>query len=287
MCHPLFFIPAYIVLSTAMEKKAAPAAIERYLLQRMSPEEQQDFETRLRNEPALVAELAFYEALSLHRDQQLKNRWAAKGQALLLETDQPQGVSSAQADHPTAQSTTRVRPMFAANPYRWAIAATFALLVVAAGIWYVSAQQDVYGRLYSAQYERLNSSTQLSTSIETPDQQTWNQAFSQYTAKEYDAALRTAGSLAASPDYRNPAHLLSGACYLEQNRPQEAIREFQQVDRDALSLYQKARFNIALAYIQAHDAQAAKTQLQQITKDPENRYGGKAEELLKALEKAE
>lgn len=260
-----------------MEKKAAPAAIERYLLKRMSPEEQQTFETRIRTEPALAAELAFYEALWLHRDQQTKNRWAAKGQALLKESGQ------APAEQSTLQASYSARTVWMANPYRWAIAATFALLVVAAGIWFATAKQNTYDQLYSAQYERLSSSTQLSGSMETTEQETWNRAFDHYTAKDYDAARTEAAALFASTAYRNHAHLLSGAAYLEQNRPQEAISAFQQVDRSALSLYQKAQFNIALAYIRARDAQAAKTQLQKITKDPENRYGGKAEEMLKAL----
>lgn len=259
-----------------MEKKAAPAAIERYLLKRMSPEEQQTFESRIRTEPALAAELAFYEALWLHRDQQIKNRWAAKGQALLQETGQPQ------ADQSTLEASHSARTVSLANPYRWAIAATFALLVVAAGIWFATTQ-NTYDQLYSAQYERLNSSTQLSVSAETTEQETWNRAFDLYTTKNYDAARAEAGKLTASTAYRNPAHLLAGAAYLEQNRPQEAIGEFRQVDRAALSLYQKAQFNIALAYIRARDAQAAKTQLQKIAKDPENRYGGKAEEMLEAL----
>ena len=120
-------------------------------------------------------------------------------------------------------------------------------------------------------------------SVETTEKETWNRAFERYSAKDYDAARTEAGKLTASTAYRNPAHLLSGAAYLEQNRPQEALREFSQVDRAALSLYQKAQFNIALAYIRARDAQAAKSQLQKIAKDPENRYGGKAEEILKAL----
>lgn len=259
-----------------MEKKAEPA-IERYLAQSMSPQERQAFEARLRNEPALVAELALTEALRLHSDQQLKNKWAAKGQSLLQETPADQHESH-------TANTGRVRSLWPANSYRWAIAATFALLVAAAGIWYYRASNDTYGQLYAAQYERLASSTQLSAPAETPEQQVWDQAFAHYTEREYDKALEKVNTLTASPAYRNSAHLLAGACYLEQNRPDEAIRAFQQVERGALSLYQKAQFNIALAYIRAKDAQAAKTQLKTIADDPDSRYRGKAREMLDALE---
>ena len=261
-----------------MEKKADPA-IDRYLSQSMSPEERQAFEARLRNEPALVAELAFAEALWLHRDQQLKNKWANQGQSLFRETP-------AETDESTRQATgtaENIRPMWLANPYRWAIAATFALLVVAAGVWYYTASQDSYGHIYAAQYERLSSSTQLSAPAGTPEQQAWNQAFDFYTAEKYDEALDEVRLLTASPAFRNPAHLLAGACYLEQNRPREAVREFQQVERRALSLYQKAQFNIALAYIRARDAEAAKAQLQNIANDPESRFRGKAREILEKL----
>lgn len=259
-----------------MEKKAEPA-IERYLAQSMSPQERQAFEARLRNEPALVAELALTEALRLHSDQQLKNKWAAKGQSLLQETPADQHESH-------TANTGRVRSLWPAKTYRWAIAATLALLVVAAGIWYYRASNDIYGQLYATQYERLASSTQLSAPADTPEEQVWKQAFELYTARNYAEALEKVNTLTASPAYRNAAHLLAGACYLEQNRPGEAIQAFQRVERGALSLYQKAQFNIALAYIRAKDAQAAKTQLKTIADDPDSRYRGKAREMLDALE---
>lgn len=258
-----------------MEKKADPA-IELYLAQSMSPQERQAFEARLHNEPALVAELALIEALRLHSDQQLKNKWTAKGQSLLQETPADQHES------PTANAG-RVRSMWPAKTYRWAIAATLALLVVAAGIWYYRASNDMYGQLYAAQYERLASSTQLSAPAGTPEQQVWDQAFAHYAEREYDKALEKVNTLTASAAYRNSAHLLGGACYLEQNNPGQAIRMFQQVERSALSLYQKAQFNIALAHIRAKDAQAAKTQLQTIVNDPDSRYRGKAREMLDVL----
>lgn len=258
-----------------MEKKADPA-IERYLSQSMSPEERQTFETRLRNEPALVAELAFIEALRLHDDQQLKNKWAAKGQSLF------QGTAAAE-DEGYGAPAGRIRTMWPAGPYRWAIAATFALLVVAAGVWYYTASQDVYGRMYAAQYERLSSSSQLSAPAGTPEAQTWSQVFDLYAAKEYEKALEKVNELTTSPAYRNSAYLLAGACHLEQNRPEEAIRAFQQVERSALSLYQKAQFNIALAHIRRKDLPAAKAQLQTIAADPDSRYRAKAKEMLQAL----
>lgn len=258
-----------------MEKKSDPA-IERYLTQSMSPEERQAFEARLRNEPALVAEMAFMEALLLHSDRQLKNKWAAKGQSLFRDTpaEQSEGHSA---------PAGRIRTMWPAGPYRWAIAATFALLVVAAGVWYYTASQDVYGRMYAAQYERLSSSNQLSAPAGVPEQQTWNQAFDLYAAQEYAKALEKVNALTLSPAYRNSAYLLAGACYLEQNNPGEAIRMFQQVEPDALSLYQKAQFNIALAHLRRKDVPAAKAQLQTIAADPDNRYRAKAREMLLEL----
>lgn len=259
-----------------MEKKADPA-IERYLTQSMPPEERQAFEARLRNEPALVAELAFIEALGLHRDQQLKNKWAGKGQSLLREMPSDQ-----QESH--GAGVGRVRSMWSASPSQWAIAATLALLVVAAGIWYYRASNDIYSQIYAAQYERLASSTQLSAPAGTPEEQIWDQAFGYYTAGEYAKALEKANTLTASPTYRNAAHLLAGACYLEQNDPSEAIRMFQQVERSALSLYQKAQFNIALAHLRRKDALAAKTQLLSIVNDPDSRYRRKAGEILNVLE---
>lgn len=266
-----------------MEKKANPA-IERYLLHRMSPEEQHTFEARLSADPALAAELAFFEALWLHRDQQLKTRWSAKGRELFRESEQPGGVSSARAEVTPAQSGSWT--IFRSKPYRWAIAATFALLIVAAGAWYITTLQDPYSRLYSAQYERLDASNRLSGAPEVqalPEEKTWNTAFDLYAGEKYPAALAALRPLVDSPEYRNKAYLLIGACYLEQNQPQEAIQAFGQVERKALSLYNKAQFNIALAQLRARDGQAARTQLQKVAADPENKYRKKAAELLEKL----
>lgn len=256
-----------------MEKKADPV-IERYLLRNLSREELQAFETRLAAEPELVAELAFFEALWLHRDRQAKSRWIDKGRSLLHEAAQPQGVSSAE---------TTLRPVRSANPYRWAIAATFALLVAAAGFWYLNREQNPNESLYSAQYERLSSSNVLGSTEEPAGKKAWDRAFESYSSKNYGQALQEVRALSGSADYANQAHLLAGACYLEQNQTNEAIAEFQQVQRAALSMYSKAQYNIALAYLRAGDVQAAKTQLLQISRDEENTFGGKARGLLGKL----
>lgn len=250
-----------------MEKKADPA-IERYLLHAMTPDEQQQFQTRLAAEPALVAELAFYEALWLHRDRQAKARWATKGKHLLNTGEQPQtGLSVAHAS---------VFQRIGSSPYRWAVAATFALLVVAAGIWIT---RDPYQALYSAYYERLPSSGQLSASETETDAKTWQRAFELYAAKQYDQAL-----VEVQPLPRNAnTYLFTGACLLEQNHTQEAIRAFQQVDQAALSRYNRAQFYIALAYLRAHDTENAREQLNKVANDRDNQYKGKAGELLEKM----
>lgn len=256
-----------------MEKKADPA-IERYLLHAMTPDEQQQFQTRLAAEPELVAELAFYEALWLHRDQQSKNRWAAKGQQLFKSGDQTQPELTV--------THSSVWQRFSQSPYRWAVAATFALLIVAAGIWVT---RDPYQNLYSAYYERLPSSSQLSgyqydgeNSIPVAAK-TWEQAFELYAVEKYDQALQKVAKLTPNAN----TYLFTGTCLLEQNRPMEAVQAFEQVDRKALSQYNRAQFYIALAYLRAHDADKARDQLTKIVNDPENQFKGKSAAMLEKL----
>lgn len=256
-----------------MEKKADPA-IERFLLHTMTPEEQQNFQKRLDSEPGLAAELAFYQALWIHRDQQAKARWAAKGKTLFQQTSQPQATPKTPPPVLTAS-----RPNF----HLRAIAAGLAFLLVATGVWYIVIRQNPYQQAYQAHYERLNSSSLLSTATGTPEQQSWQQAFDLYERKEYDAALNQASQLTSSPAYHNQAYLLTGACHLEQNRPEEAIRAFEQVEPSALSLYNKAQFNIALAYIRGRDVDKARVQLKKVAADPESPYRKVAGEILERL----
>ncbi len=258
-----------------MEKTADPA-IERYLLHTMTPDEQQQFQTRLAAEPSLVAELAFYEALWLHRDRQTKARWATKGKHLLKNGEQPQTELAV---------THSVFQRMGSTPYRWAVAATFALLVTAAGIWYVTAGQDPYQKLYSTYYERLPASSQLSGGgtgeLASPDAKTWQRALDLYAEKQYNEALREVQQL---PQNAN-TYLFTGACLLEQNHPQEAIRAFQQVDRAALSRYNRAQFNIALAYLRARDTENARAQLDKVAHDRDNQFKSKAGELLEKMKR--
>lgn len=248
-----------------MEKKADPA-IERFLSRAMTPEEQHAFQARLNAEPALVAELAFYQALWLHRDEQAKARWAAKGKALFRETGQP---------------AAPLRSTFFATPYRWAAAATLALLVTAAGFWFVTHRQDPYQQLYSANYEPLPASGQLSGATgATPEQKIWDKAFELYALGKYDQAIAEVNQLKPATAQ---VYLFAGSCYLEQNRPAEAIRAFEQVDPAALSLYQRAQFDIALAHIRARNIALAQAQLQRIADDPESNYRGRARALREKL----
>ncbi len=237
----------------------------------MTPDEQQQFQTRLAAEPGLVAELAFYEALWLHRDRQTKARWATKGKQLLKNGEQPQTELAV---------THSIFQRIATTPYRWAVAATFALLVTAAGIWYVTVGQDPYQKLYSTYYERLPSSGQLSGGgagePTSQDAKTWQRALDLYAAKQYDQALQEVQQLSPNAN----THLFTGACLLEQNHPQEAIRAFQQVDRAALSRYNRAQFNIALAYLRAGDTENARAQLDKVAHDRDNQFKNKAGELL-------
>lgn len=251
-----------------MNKQPDPA-IERYLLRRMSSDEQKSFEQRVGADPDLALELAFYQALWLNRDEDMRSRWTAKGRALL------QGQSLSE---PSAGSFS-----FWTRSYRWAVAASLAVLLTAAGYWYLSMQQDAYENLYTTQFEPLKDAQLLSPSAEAPVEQTWKQAFAQYSAQQYDLALGTLEQLKTEPSYRQQAYLLAGFCFLEQNQPEAAVREFQQVERQALSLYNKAQFYIALAYIRAHDKPSAQAQLKRVAEDGSNSFREKARLLQQEL----
>lgn len=234
-------------------------SIEAYLRKQMPPEEKNDFELKMATDPALAADVAFYEALLLHHDRKLKAAWKAEGRALL--------------DTPplTARPAPRLQRM------QWAAAAAFALLLTATGIWY-TAFYNPYKYIVSEYSEPYRYSGTLGGDSGSEDNQ-WREALDAYRSKDYKNAVEAAGKLMQSDKYADNARLLSGVIWLEKGRSTEAVQALESVQSPTLR--RKALFYTALAYLQAKEPDKARDVLNSI--DPGSPYRGKADEILKEL----
>ena len=233
--------------------------IEEYLRRQMPPEEKKAFELKIATDPALAADVAFYEALLLHHDQKVKAKWRAEGEAMF---NAPM----------VARPTVRVHRM------QWAAAAALALVLTATGIWY-TAFYNPYRSIVSEYREPYRYSGALGGADSGMEDSQWRQTLESYRSKDYKSAVESAESLRQSAKYADNARLLSGVIWLEKGRAQEAIQALESVQSPVL--HRKAQFYTALAYLQAKEPDKARDILNAIAAD--SPYRSKADEILKKL----
>jgi len=238
--------------------------IELYLRRQMPSDERRAFEAKIAADPELAAEVSFYEALLLSRDEQVKSKWRTQDESLL----QPESQAPPHS--------------FIRRP-QWAIAASLALLL-AAGVWYtfIYSPPPISDTVFQENYEGYKYSGILGAGSAAPEDSVWQTTLSAYRASHFEEAIRNAGQLSSSAKYAAEAQLLTGAAYLENGQPEEAIRAFAQVDAPP-TLRRKAQFFTAMAHLKAKNTRQAKTLFKTIAADTENPFKGKAEAILDDL----
>ncbi len=233
--------------------------IEEYLRKQMPPDERLAFESKIAADPALAADVAFYEALLLHHDSKVKAGWRADGEAML-------GTSI------TARPSPQIRRM------QWAAAAAMALLLTATGIWYTRFYNP-YQSIANEYREPYKYSGNLGEAGNGTEDTRWQHTLEAYRSRDYKEAIGSAGQLLQSPKYADEARLLSGVIWLERDRPENAIGVLENIKTSTLR--EKARFYTALAYLQAKEPAKAGAILDSIeTNSP---YRAKADEILARL----
>lgn len=238
--------------------------IELYLRRQMPPNERRAFEAKIAADPQLADEVAFYEALLLRHDEQVKTKWRAQDESLL-------------------QPETQIRPVPLVRRPQWAVAASLALLL-AAGVWYTFfyTPQPNLDTVFQENYEGYKYSGILGNGTSNAEDSLWQAAMNAYRAKRYEDAVNIAGQFSNSVKYAAEALLLTGAAQLEQGQTEEAVRAFAQVNAP-LALRRKAQFFTAMTHLKAKNAGQAKTLFQTIADDADSPYRGKAAAILKKL----
>lgn len=223
--------------------------ITRYLNRQMDPAEQQAFEARLAADPALAAEVVFYETLRHEQDRQLRARWQDLGQAMLRGETPAETAPALKVTHRRSFS-------------RWALAASVALMIAAAGLWWIT-RPPLGERLYAGYYTTLPQSGSLSPNAPRDE---WDQAYTFYRQKQYEKARQILTPLFSEPTNADRAYLLAGLCWLEENRPSEALLMLAQVQPRASYYYQMARWGTAFAHLRAGHPEAARPILDDLAK---------------------
>ncbi|MBK7938189.1 MAG: hypothetical protein IPJ82_14365 [Lewinellaceae bacterium] len=237
-------------------------SIEAYLRKQLPPERKKAFELKIATDPALAADVAFYEAVLLHHDQKLKAAWKKTGEAMF---DAPAIVA---------------RPAPRLNRMQWAAAAALALLLTATGIWYTTFYNP-YRAIVAEYQEPYRYSGTLSGGDSGTEDVQWRQTLEAYRSKDLNGAIKSAEKLRLSARYGDDARLLSGVIWLEKGRAQEAVQALEGVQTPALR--RKAQFYTALAYLEAKEPDKARDILKAI--DTGSPYRGKADEVLEKLSK--
>jgi hypothetical protein len=248
--------------------------IEAYLGGKMPPDEKHRFKDRLNSERELATELraekVMREALKQRQDEQMLAQFKAQSKHLFGQDPE--------------RTATKPKPELSllSGKLRWAtgIAASLALILVAYFFIPTGKQLGHSSYANSKHFKPSTNSGELSVGDLSKEDSSLRDALKAYKAGDYASAARLASTLTASEGWSDQAHLLLGTISLEQGNNAKAILELNKVRRSALSLYNKAQWNIAWAHINAKDSQNATQQLEKIKADLDNNYASDAAKLL-------
>lgn len=158
-------------------------------------------------------------------------------------------------------------------------AASFALIMVAGGLWYVLSNKPYSTeRLVSKYYKPAHPILQF-RSAELSSDDALKEAFSFYQQNDFTNALKYFNSL----ENQITAKFYSGVCYIELEQYEKAISSFEFVinDRDNLFIEQ-ADWYLGLIHLMNNQKSQAVDQFKKIS-GSDSYYANQAEEILKYL----
>lgn len=158
-------------------------------------------------------------------------------------------------------------------------AASFALIVVVGGLWYILSNKPYSTERLVTKYYKPAKSILQYRSLELNSDEALKEAFNYYQQNDYINALKFFNSL----DNQITAKFYSGICYIELEKFDEALESFEFVitDRDNLFVEQ-AEWYLGLIYLMNDQKTQALEQFGKIAKS-DSYYATQAEEILKYL----
>lgn len=241
--------------------------IESYLDGSLEEADQQDFEALIASTPELREEIAFrkkarraIEALKFKQEFQ-------KIRAADTVLERADNIAPKVVQDKIEEKRTITRPLFG----RYAVAASITLLLVA-GFLYKSdvfspTSQRAFNKYYQAEtYARGGCPQELPV-------------FKQYADGRYQEALDQVNTLPTDSIFC--ITYFKGLCYLAQDNSATAIPLFSQAKESKNGeVKNKAKWYLAMAYLEANDNEKAKKMLQEIAAEPENPYSNPASQII-------
>ncbi len=157
-------------------------------------------------------------------------------------------------------------------------AASFALVVVAGGLWYILSNKPyTTEKLVGKYYKPAQPIGQVRG--QASGNETLAKAFSLYKQNDYNNALNYFASLSN----RITSKFYSGICYIELKKYDDAIESFKAVVDDNDNLYvEQADWYLGLIYLMNNQKKAAIDQFNKISAG-DSYYAGQAKEIVKYI----
>lgn len=158
-------------------------------------------------------------------------------------------------------------------------AASFALLLVVGGLWYILSNKPFStDRLVSKYYKPAHPILQV-RSFEISSDDAFKEAFNFYQQNDYKNALKYFNTL----ENQITANFYSGICYIELEQFNKAVSSFEYVVNDKDNLFvEQAEWYLGLIYLMNNQKDEALDQFNNISKS-DSYYASQAKEILKYL----
>ena len=158
-------------------------------------------------------------------------------------------------------------------------AASFALVIVAGGLWYILSNKPYTTEKLVGKYYKPAKSIGQVRSGQVSGNETLAKAFSFYKQNDYNNALNYFASL----NNQITSKFYSGICFIELKKYNDAIDSFKAVVNDNDNLYvEQADWYLGLIYLMNNQKDAAIEQFNKISKS-DSYYADQAKEIIKYI----
>lgn len=240
--------------------------IDRYLLDLLSPDEREDFETRLKNDDALKNEVN--QQRDLIQDVEAIGRLELKSKLQELHKE---------LDLDNAKPKTKFRKIF----YRVAVAAvTIGILTFG---WFFLENAPTHSELYAQNFEPY----ELSLTERSGGEDVLRDIEQLYIDGKYSQAIPLLQNhLQESTVKSSQIQLALGIAYLETNQPKEAITQFNSIlTKKDFNFEDEAQWYLGLTYLKMDEIENAQLHLNQLAADSSRDHHDEAKKLLLQVEK--
>ncbi len=253
--------------------------IEAYLNGTLPPTEYEVFEQEIQSNPKLAEQVQLFREI----DKALEDEGALNFQKV-VQAEEEAFLKEFEKEVSEEENSKPLRKIGGFNR-QWMMAASFLIFLFSAFLlWQFQPSESSSNEELFAQYVEtypLNEDVRGNDSTAT----NFEIGIQQYQAKDFDAAVQTFESLAATNGKDMSLAFSLGNAYLNQTPPQFILAEqqFRKIITNDSSIYvSKAKWYVALILLQKGELTEAKNLLKDVTESGD-KYGRKAEELLKEL----